>query len=417
LPSRLKIRGVWSSPEAAGRTRDEVWDFAARLAGSNINLLVMMVKGARGELFWPSSALPHSVADGYVDFDFPRHLLEACNEHGIALHAWFIDFMEGKEGAAFREHPEWAARDPRGETTAGEGLRGKPYHSVWMCPARRPGYADGWLIPAMREFAERYDCEAIHHDYIRYPGDLAPDRYCFCDDCLEQIPRFAGYRSDQYPDEPFYHDTYNRPYLEAHWERSPRVLPGNWDILPREMKSRFLLEGSYFQGGRPDLDYFFYLYRTDSIHRFARDSAAAIRSARPGMKISAAVFKDSVQSGRFIGQDWRTFGDAVDHLMPMDYRDHYPGDFDTHLNLLAESIEKQKVWASDAEALWPGIAINFLYREEIDQGLEPAEVTPEKLLRTIDRVRATGVEGICLFSEGQVTRYGLWDAVRDAFRG
>jgi hypothetical protein len=38
------------------------------------------------------------------------------------------------------------------------------------------------------------------HDYVRYPGDLAPDTYCFCDYCLAQIPEYAGYYSAAHPD-------------------------------------------------------------------------------------------------------------------------------------------------------------------------------------------------------------------------
>ncbi len=63
------------------------------------------------------------------------------------------------------------------------------------------------------------------------------------------------------------------------------------------------------------------------------------------MEFSAAVFKNPVQSGRFIGQDWRRFSPWVQYLMPMDYRSHFGGDFETHLDLLAESIQQQKVWA------------------------------------------------------------------------
>ena len=35
--------------------------------------------------------------------------------------------------------------------------------------------------------ARDYDVDGLHHDYIRYPGDVAPDRYCFCDWCLEDM--------------------------------------------------------------------------------------------------------------------------------------------------------------------------------------------------------------------------------------
>ena len=82
------------------------------------------------------------------------------------------------------------------------------------------------------------------------------------------------------------------------------------------------------------------------------------------MEFSAAVFKNPVQSGRFIGQDWRRFSPWVQYLMPMDYRSHYAGDFETHLDLLAESIQQQKAWARDFPHLWPGVAAYQLYDEE-----------------------------------------------------
>jgi hypothetical protein len=82
------------------------------------------------------------------------------------------------------------------------------------------------------------------------------------------------------------------------------------------------------------------------------------------MEFSAAVFKNPVQSGRFIGQDWRRFSPWVQYLMPMDYRSHYAGDFETHLDLLAESIQQQKAWARDFPHFWPGVAAYQLYDEE-----------------------------------------------------
>ena len=149
---------------------------------------------------------------------------------------------------------------------------------AWMCPARRPGYTDQWLIPLIKEFAARYDVDAIHHDYVRYPGDLAPDTYCFCDYCLEAIPKYASYYSTAHPDDPLLAPM-DRPHLEAHWEKSPKVLPPNWKDYSREMKSRFLLEGSFFPGGNRDLDYFFYEYRAHHVAEFTR---AGLRGGAQG---------------------------------------------------------------------------------------------------------------------------------------
>ena len=319
--------------------------------------------------------------------------------------------------------------------------------------------------------------DAIHHDYVRYPGDLAPDTYCFCDYCLEEIPKYASYYSTTHPDDPLLAPM-DRPHLEAHWERSPKVLPPNWKDYGREMKSRFLLEGSFFPGGNRDLDTFFYEYRVHHVAEFTRQVFEEVRKVKPRMEFSAAVFKNPVQSGRFIGQDWRRFSPWVQYLMPMDYRSHYAGDFETHLDLLAESIQQQKVWARDFPHLWPGVAAYQLYDEERepltrirrllrDGGKDVAEMQaafdkvaprledlrtrpprrarrvpegadapgrtraanldaflanvpegyypPERLTKTLERVRAQDVEGVVIFSSGGISSARLWKAVEEFF--
>ena len=57
-------------------------------------------------------------------------------------------------------------RDAHGNTTSEEILRGKKFGANWMCPAQRPGYTDQWLVPIYKEFAEMYDFDGIHHDYM-----------------------------------------------------------------------------------------------------------------------------------------------------------------------------------------------------------------------------------------------------------
>jgi hypothetical protein len=481
----LAIRAAWCGEGAkAANTPEAVAEYVERLHQARINALFVHLKCGHGHLFWPSRKFPEAVAPGYADFDLPAHLLKECRRRNMQLHAWIIEFPEGESSPPFQRHPEWAMLDPHGRPTNAEVLRGKQYDRVWMCPARRPGYVDQWLVPVIQELAELYDFDSIHHDYLRYPGDLAPDRYCFCDYCLERMPLFNGFVTERYPEEPFYHEFYDREYLEAHWEPGPRVLPGNWELLPRKMKADFLLHGSFFEGGLHDLDYFFYAYRIHWIKEFAREVQAAVRAVKPRMPISAALFKNPIHSGRFIGQDWRQLAPYIDVCVPMDYRDHFPGSFEHYLDLLEETIHQQKEWAKDYRDLWIGFAINFLYVEEerplrrLEQ-LLPSEagseeiraefdkvahrlrpVAPvlherfrdwldhdgggngdklkqraalakafaqfaqnvpgvywpkEKLFRTIERIKSTGVNGISIFCEEQIERYGLWDAVHEAF--
>ncbi len=354
------MRGLWCGASDAGTTKESVDAFVERVADAGFNLILPNLKQGHGRVCWPSKLSPSQIADGYQDFDLPRHLVNTCKRHKVELHAWFIDYMEGLQ----HPHPEWAMLDKNGNPTDSEMLRGKQFDARWMCPAQRPGYTDQWLVPLYREFAEMYEFDAVHHDYVRYPGDLAPDQYCFCDYCLENLPLWAGYVTRSLPERAFNHPTYDREYLESHWEPSPRVLPGNWSAMSRSEKSRFLLEEGFFEGGRKDLDHFFYEYRTHWITEFNRECAMAVRQARPGMKISSAVFKNPIQSGRFIGQDWRRHAPYVDVAMPMDYRDHFPGSFDDYLVLLAETIRDQKVWARDFREYYPGAAINFMFWEE-----------------------------------------------------
>ncbi|MFN8140135.1 MAG: family 10 glycosylhydrolase [Fimbriimonadales bacterium] len=463
----LKVRGVWCGSHEAGFSQQSVDLYVGRMHDAGFNAIFVHLKGGDGKLYWPSPGFPDAVAEGYEAFDLPAALLRSCRERGMQMHAWLIDFFEGEKGAAFRKHPEWAMLDGRGRPTNQEMLRGDRFTGLWMCPARRPGYTDQWLVPVLKEFAERYDVDSIHHDYVRYPGDLAPDQYCFCDYCLEQMPKFNGLISQTFPHEPFYHELYDREYLEAHWEPSPRVLPRNWELLDRNSKARFLLEGAFFQGGRADLDYFLYAYRRYWITEFTRECAEAVRAVRPKMKISAAVFKNPIHSGRFIGQDWRDFSPYVDICVPMDYRDHFPGSFEQYLPLLTETIQSQKIWARDYEHLWIGSAINFLFFEEqkpldrckllLQRGekimakrsyetvadrlrehdpaaadqFESALISgnapnishrdiaksywpAEKLSRVVQTVENAGVEGLVFFCEGHLNEYGLWDAAKSA---
>lgn len=356
----MRVRGLWCGADDCGITPASVGEFVDRVADAGFNLILPNLKQGHGRLCWPSRIRPDMVRDEYQDFNLPAEILTACRRRGVEVHAWFIDFMEGRD----HSHPEWAMRDKHGNPTDEEWLRGKKFDARWMCPAQRPGYADQWLVPLYREFAEMYDFDAVHHDYVRYPGDLAPDQYCFCDSCLDQIPQWAGYATRSFPEREFLHPTYDREYLESHWEPSPRVLPDGWASLSREEKSSFLLEEGFFEGGRKDLDHFFYEYRMHWITEFCRECAEAVRAARPGMRVSAAVFKNPIHSGRFIGQDWRRFAPYVDVAIPMDYRDHFPGSFDDYLVLLGECIEDQKKWARDFSEYYPGAAINFLFWEE-----------------------------------------------------
>jgi hypothetical protein len=219
----------------------------------------------------------------------------------------------------------------------------------------------------IEEIAADYPVDSIHHDYVRYPGDVAPDSYCFCDYCLKQIPRYAmlGYetRSDER-----YRVTPAQERIEANWWSDPTMIPQGWQERDRREMADYLLNGRTIPGGPPDMRYFFYSYRVHQIDTFVREAWERVAriNQRKGSQIgvSAAVFKNPIQSARFIGQQWDEWTPWVSVFMPMTYRSHFAGGFDAYLDHLTETTARQLEWVGQAKPLYAGIATTYLFREE-----------------------------------------------------
>ena len=361
---RGEVHALWAHPPDVGMTAESVRAFVAQCKRAHIDVIVMDVKDSIGALYWKSKRFPQAIAKGYENFDMLEHLVRESHAVGIKVDAWLVDYMEGANGAAFREHPEWAQLNPDGETTLSEKLGKKnPYPYVWMCPARRPGYTDQWLIPLYEEIVANYKVDSVHHDYVRYMGDVAPEGYCFCDYCLKHIPRHAMLSYETRPDER-YRVKPGQPRIEANWWSDPTMLPADWDKRDRREKADYILNGSTIPGGPADMRYFFYDYRTHQIEKFVRETTEAVKRINPKVGVSAAVFKNPITSARFIGQHWDQWIPWIDVYMPMTYRSHFAGSFESYLDHLTESTERQMEWIRRGRPLYAGIASNYLYREE-----------------------------------------------------
>lgn len=366
---RGEAHALWAHPPDAGRNAEAVHQFVNQCRRANIDTIVILVKGMNGEIYWPSRRFPQAVVKGYESFDMLGALVREAHAQEIKVDAWLCDFVEGQNGMAYREHPEWAQLNPDGKTTASEtlGAQRRPYPYVWMCPARRPGYTDQWLLPMIEEIATNYAVDSIHHDYVRYPGDVAPDNYCFCDYCLKQIPRQAMLSYETRPDER-YRVNAVQERIEANWWSDPTMIPANWQERDRREMADYLLNGRTIPGGPPDMRYFFYSYRVRQIDAFAREAWELIQQINKtrGAKIgvSAAVFKNPIQSARFIGQQWGAWAPWISVFMPMTYRSHFAGSFDAYLDHLAETTARQLEWIGDEKPVYAGIATTYLFREE-----------------------------------------------------
>jgi uncharacterized lipoprotein YddW (UPF0748 family) len=361
--SHPSLYGLWLHPGDAGHNQAEVAAFLDRARDAHIDTIVLLVKN-EGWLYYASRLFPAAVAPECRNFDLLRAEVAEAHKRGMKVHAWLVDFVEAQDGFAYKQHPEWAALNPDGETTATEMLGpNQPYSDVWMCPARRPGYTDQYLLPVIREIVTNYEVDGIHHDYVRYPGDVSPDGYCFCDYCLEHIFAHSHLAYDVEPHAPPFERRLPRVDADLGRDYSPK--PPEWDGWSRREKANFILSGRYEYDSAPDLPYFFYTYRTDAIKAFARAAYELVKSVRPSAMISAAVFKNPEASGRFIGQRWTDWTQYVDEFMPMTYRSHFSVDWDSFLKEFGEYTRYQKNWVDRSE-LDQGIATWYLYREMYD---------------------------------------------------
>jgi hypothetical protein len=121
--------------------------------------------------------------------------------------------------------------------------------------------------------------------------------------------------------------------------------------------------------------YYFYDYRIHQIDTFVRETRERVRKINPKIEISAAVFKNPVQSARFIGQRWHEWSRWVDVFMPMTYRSHFAGSFEDYLAHLTEVTQRQLEWTRREQPLFAGIASTYLYREE----MQPLEDLRERV--------------------------------------
>lgn len=411
-----EAHAVWAGAGDAGASVESVRAFVAQLKRANIHKVVMGCKEGGGNVVWRSKRFPQLIAPRYKDFDLVENLVREAHDQGIEVHAWLIDFYEGQNGAAFREHPEWAQRNAEGQSTNSEKLLNdeklplRAYGNIWMCPAQRPGYTDQWLLPLIEELVSTYQIDGIHHDYVRYCGDVAPDSYCFCDYCLKNIPRHALLHWESGLGER-QHVEIVRPRLEANWEATPDMLPAGWERMERREKADFILNGRTIAGGPPDMRYFFYEYRIDQITRFVREAHERSKRINPKIQMTAAVFKNPIQSGRYLGQKWSDWNPWIDIYMPMSYRSHFLGDFDTYCSHLTEITARQMEWTGHEKPLCAGIFTSDLYKEEAGTRTYPAA----KLVRAIEAARAAKPEGIVIFSAGTLKAQGLWPQLEAIF--
>jgi len=320
-PRDGEIRGVWM-PRQIWTTWDEAMK-NLKECGFNVALPVMCSAGWAN---YPSEIVPHP-PEVEGEGDQLKQCLEAARKYGIQVHVWRVNWRLGNAPKEWLEKLESEKRLQVGY----DGSLGDGHGSRWLCPSdprNRKFERD-----AMLEIVRKYHPDGIHFDYIRYPGS----KFCYCDGCRERFQKQTGIRVENWPKD---------------------VLKG----------------GEFYER--------FQDWRRQQITELVKEVSEEARKIQPGIKISAAVFRDWENHRITVGQDWKVWCERgyLDFVCPMDYTDS-PERF-------RKEVEKQVEWVNGTVPLCPGIGAF---------SSSSAFRSPAELLHQVEIARALGADGFIIF--------------------
>lgn len=298
------------------------WDRSAEaLAAAGVNMILSNMLWA-GRAHYPSDVLPRS-ATFEQHGDQIAQCLAACAKHGIEVHVWKVNYNLSGAPKSFIE-------DLRRQGRTQVSRSGEPID--WLCPSHPDNQR--LELESMVEVARRYAVAGLHFDYIRYPHRES----CYCDGCRARFERQRGRRVDRWPD-----DCYSGPLEEEYHQWRCRQITALVEAVAREAKH-----------------------------------------ARPGVKISAAVFGGYPDCRRSVGQDWVAWVEAglLDFVCPMDYTDD-----DAQFG---QWVEKQVELVGGRIPVYPGVGVT----------LDRWTLSADRVAGQIGIARSLGAQGFTLFDFG-----------------
>lgn len=304
-----EFRGLWCH-NARGVTGLS-WDQAIKqMADAHFTAIFPnMLWG--GVAFYPSDLLP--TANGIdADNDQIAQCLAACRKYGIQIHVWKVNWNTGSQA------PKSFVDAMRRERRLQVDING--HEDPWLCPSHPANQK--LEVDSMVEVARRYAVDGLHFDYIRYPSGA----YCYCPGCRQRFSQAIGTPVNNWPGD----------------VRPDGALRQQW------------------------LD-----WRRQNINAVVEEVSRQARQVRPGIKLSAAVFRNWTSDRDGVGQDWKLWCERgwMDFVCPMDYT---PSDVQ-----LGNSIANQLGWAGKTPC-YPGLGV-FQHgaRERFDHLVRQIEVTRE----------------------------------------
>lgn len=298
------------------------WDASIRLLKENGFNAILPNMAWGGLAYYPSKVLPEYSELG-TRGDQIADCLAACRKHGVQCHVWKVNWNTGgRAPRAFLDRMRAEGRTQK--TFSGEAK------ADWLCPSH-PANQE-LEVAAMLEIVRNYAVDGVHFDYIRYPGDDA----CFCDGCRARFEAALG-------------------RTVAAWPADVRK--------PGEVRDRWLD------------------FRRSNINAVVRRVSEEARKIRPGVRISAAVFRNWPIDRDGVGQDWKLWCDNgwLDFVCPMDYIDSN--------RLFGNVAAAQKTYAGRVP-LYPGIGLSCWKN--------PRDAV--KLAQQIAVIRGLGLRGFTVFN-------------------
>jgi uncharacterized lipoprotein YddW (UPF0748 family) len=279
------IKGAWHRPveltEAAIATRLD------QLKQSGINT-VFLETFYHGYTIFPSQTyVAYGLPTPYpkfapVGFDPLDVWTRLAHKRGMQVHVWFQTFYGGTKafqspGPILSRYPHWANRQYVALGVPGPVASNVETGHYFLDPANPE--VTSFLQKLLVEIATRYPVDGIQLDYIRYGSSFPLHRYSY-------LKTTWGYT-----------EVARQAFMQA-----TGVDPAN--LNPTE---------------NPDLWQQWMQQKNTWVSQFVQSASTAIRKARPGVKISAAVFPGLEDALIKKHQDWGTWAKQgwVDFLAPM----------------------------------------------------------------------------------------------------
>lgn len=276
--SASPVLGLWIN-RWDYKTPADIETAMERAASLNITDVFWQVRG-QADAFYPSALEPWGeeicvkAADGSLkppSFDPLRVAIDAAHKRGLRLHAWMnvMPVWKGTKEPRSRQHmyhrrPEWRLVSSDG--------RMQPLNDHYVTINFTLPEVQDHLVAVARDLSTRYAIDGLHMDYVRFVAESANSKDGYLDDpaTLDRFAREVGIQL-------------TRENLPQH-----RARKNQW--------------------------------RRDKITAIARRIAAEVRAARPGIEITAAVWRTPA-SARGLDQDaalWLNEG-TLDRAYPMIY--------------------------------------------------------------------------------------------------